>query len=175
MDCPNCSLDLYTDLYEGVEIDRCSKCCGTWLDEGEITTIVHLHGEKFSLELIQKTLDYTFEGIPYEDRKSKVACPICLSDMFPVNYAFSSGIIIDRCPNKHGIWLDRDELEKVQIYKEDQDKRFKGNEANWNALVKSVAEDFKIGDRKIYPKRMAALQYIFSTILHILSKMTASR
>ena len=31
------------------------------------------------------------------------------------NYGGNSGVFLDRCPDKHGLWLDPDELENIQI------------------------------------------------------------
>jgi Zn-finger nucleic acid-binding protein len=31
-------------------------------------------------------------------------------------YAYSSGVIIDRCESCHGIWLDRGELAKLRLF-----------------------------------------------------------
>ena len=36
----------------------------------------------------------------------------------PVNYQYSSGIIVNSCTSNHGIWLDSGELDKIQIYME---------------------------------------------------------
>ncbi len=35
MKCPKCGMDLATETYHGIEIDRCSTCGGMWLDAGE--------------------------------------------------------------------------------------------------------------------------------------------
>src|SRR6185295_6075766 len=39
-------------------------------------------------------------------------CPRCAKIMNRMNYAHSSGIIIDMC-RAHGIWFDRDELRRI--------------------------------------------------------------
>jgi uncharacterized protein len=36
MRCPKCGMELETLTVQGVEIDRCHSCNGTWLDEGEL-------------------------------------------------------------------------------------------------------------------------------------------
>jgi hypothetical protein len=36
MRCPKCGMTLETLTLQGVEIDRCRSCNGTWLDEGEL-------------------------------------------------------------------------------------------------------------------------------------------
>ena len=42
MHCPKCKTNLTNESYEGVEIDRCQTCKGTWLDSGEITKIIDI-------------------------------------------------------------------------------------------------------------------------------------
>jgi ribosomal protein L37AE/L43A len=34
--CPKCGMALETVTLQGVQIDRCHSCNGTWLDEGEL-------------------------------------------------------------------------------------------------------------------------------------------
>jgi uncharacterized protein len=36
MHCPKCGMDLQTISLQGVQVDRCFNCHGTWLDEGEL-------------------------------------------------------------------------------------------------------------------------------------------
>lgn len=36
MRCPKCGMALETLTLEGVEIDRCRSCNGSWLDDGEL-------------------------------------------------------------------------------------------------------------------------------------------
>lgn len=40
--CPKCGMALETVTLQGVQIDRCYSCNGTWLDEGELD---HLAGK----------------------------------------------------------------------------------------------------------------------------------
>lgn len=42
MKCPRCYTELKPTDHQGVEIDRCSECCGIWLDHGELQKIVSL-------------------------------------------------------------------------------------------------------------------------------------
>lgn len=35
MKCPKCGMDLVTENYHGIDIDRCAGCSGMWLDAGE--------------------------------------------------------------------------------------------------------------------------------------------
>jgi Zn-finger nucleic acid-binding protein len=54
-------------------------------------------------------------------------CVICNTLMERVNYSYTSGIIIDRCRSGHGIWLDKDEIEKIQVFAERGEGRFDEN------------------------------------------------
>ena len=38
--CPNCAVKLDAHTFEGVALDRCTKCGGIWLDHGELEAIV---------------------------------------------------------------------------------------------------------------------------------------
>ena len=39
--CPRCKIYLVAERVEGIEIDRCYKCDGIWLDAGEYDTVRH--------------------------------------------------------------------------------------------------------------------------------------
>lgn len=45
MRCPKCGMDLMEIQYEGISLDRCVSCGGTWFDAGEIE---QLSGDKDS-------------------------------------------------------------------------------------------------------------------------------
>jgi hypothetical protein len=38
--CPKCGADLITVPYKGVEIDKCARCLGIWLDCGELEHVL---------------------------------------------------------------------------------------------------------------------------------------
>ncbi|MGA7613812.1 MAG: zf-TFIIB domain-containing protein [Thermoanaerobaculia bacterium] len=40
MKCPKCGMDLYEFDYQGVTLDRCLSCGGTWFDAGEMDRII---------------------------------------------------------------------------------------------------------------------------------------
>ena len=39
MRCPKCGMALETVTFQGVQIDRCRSCNGSWLDEGELEQV----------------------------------------------------------------------------------------------------------------------------------------
>jgi Zn-finger nucleic acid-binding protein len=141
MKCPRCpQVDLVTESYEGVEIDRCPNCQGTWLDEKELHQIVETHDEKFSREVITYTLNHACAGIPKQERDKHLKCPKCGDEMTALNYNYQSGVIIDRCP-KHGVWLDKNELEQIQAYREHWEKEVDKHKDEWSLAVQKVAQD----------------------------------
>jgi uncharacterized protein len=40
MKCPKCGMDLMEIQYQGVTLDRCVSCEGTWFDKGEVEQLV---------------------------------------------------------------------------------------------------------------------------------------
>lgn len=123
---PNCPVDDFTlaqESYEGVTIDRCPHCGGVWLDAGE-------------LETIQKTQASDFRGVPDDamdfvtgamgmakaETEKTLSCVKCEDELVKREYSFTSQVIIDNCPKGHGMWLDKDELARLEkFYEEEQD------------------------------------------------------
>ena len=45
-------------------------------------------------------------------------CVACKAPMKRLNFSYNSGIVIDRCTQGHGVWLENQELERVQVFAE---------------------------------------------------------
>ena len=88
---------------DGVEIDRCLRCSGTWLDAGEIGRLAGLRegGPDRLGDAIAKAGD---------GRKGDRRCVRCSAAMRVVTVDKTE---IDRCPRGHGLWFDRDEMETL--------------------------------------------------------------
>ena len=102
--CPACREPVVTFELEGVEIDRCLRCGGTWLDSGEFEALVLSSGgtAKGARGRISEAL-YRARG-KRGDRRC-LRCPKRL-EVVRIN-----GVELDRCPRGHGLWFDRSELE----------------------------------------------------------------
>ncbi|HZE96383.1 MAG TPA: zf-TFIIB domain-containing protein [Planctomycetota bacterium] len=101
--CPACKEPLITFELDGVEIDRCLRCSGTWLDDGEFDQIARLEGAKG--DPLGKAVADAADGVASERR-----CVRCNSRM---KLATVQSVEIDRCPRGHGIWFDRNEMESL--------------------------------------------------------------
>jgi len=116
MKCPNCQEILTTIDYEGVEIETCSSCHGEWLDSDELGKIVQLREVKFDEGTRRAIAEATaITGVKLENVDRDLTCPKCGGTTDAINYGSDSGIILDRCTQCHGFWLDNEELEKVQM------------------------------------------------------------
>ena len=119
--CPVDDFTLKQEPYEGVAIDTCPHCGGVWLDAGE-------------LEALQNTQDSDFRDVPVapmDDVRAAEAmskakeeaprtCVVCDDILTRKEYAFTSQVMVDQCPHGHGMWLDKDELARLEMFFEDE-------------------------------------------------------
>jgi uncharacterized protein len=116
MKCPRCSSVLAETEYDGVEIEVCSGCQGEWLFAGELQKIAEHHDEVFTSEEIA-SLDAVDKAIftAEKDDHDELNCPACENvPMEHFNYGDTSGIILHKCTECDGIWMDKDELKKIE-------------------------------------------------------------
>jgi len=101
--CPACREAMVVFELDGVEIDRCLRCAGTWLDAGEIDQLAQLRGG---------APDPLTASIAKADggKKGERRCVRCSAKMRIVNL---ENVEIDRCPRGHGLWFDRNEMESL--------------------------------------------------------------
>ena len=111
--------------YEGVSLDLCPACEGYWLDKGELKEICDRRDQQFTEEERDRFFDemHDQQGRPKDFRalEPEYSCLRCEVPMQRVEYAYSSTIVIDRCMQCDGIYLDAGELEKLQIWAEERD------------------------------------------------------
>ena len=99
IECPECREPMIVAEYGSVEIDSCPVCGGIWLDGGELESLVG------SAPPPKETADADL-GPPDRD------CPICVDKLVKDRYG-ATGVVVDRCPNGDGVWLDQGELEQI--------------------------------------------------------------
>jgi len=117
--CPKCQKPLERVEYEGVFIFLCPQGHGHWLPGDALKTIVERREQKIPSEVFEQVKkDLAPKPIETKFLPKDVRCPVCGAVCEKVNYAYSSGIIIDRCPSGCGVWLDKGELEKIQAFVE---------------------------------------------------------
>lgn len=111
MVCPVCNQSMIILELNKVEIDYCSNCSGIWLDEGELELL-------YSMDKSENELKKLFQESKSSKEKS-YKCPICRKRMLKTQFN-ETELIIDKCPQNHGLWFDKGELEKVLSIKFNQ-------------------------------------------------------
>jgi uncharacterized protein len=116
MKCPRCNSVLQSVEYDNKKIEVCPGCKGEWLFAGELQKIVEHHDEVFTPEEIA-SLDAVNKEIFTAEKndKDELNCPACDDvRMEHFNYGDTSGIILHKCTECNGIWMDKDQLQKVE-------------------------------------------------------------
>ena len=144
MQCPTCQTPLRTMDYEGIRIDSCGDCGGTWLDAGELKHVVRAREVRFDPDerrAIASAAKIT--GIKMSEVDRAYTCPKCKEQTSAIHYGGDSGIIIDRCPACRGIWLDQGELEKIQQIVEGWEDCLPDDLAKHGAKLRQIAVDME--------------------------------
>ena len=105
MICPKCEEEMIIVERNDVELDYCMFCEGFWFDYGEWNILCKkLIAENF----INFPSDiYDIQTLITDEKTYR--CPICGSRM---EKFMLFDVILDRCPQKHGIWFDKNEFSK---------------------------------------------------------------
>jgi uncharacterized protein len=116
MKCPRCQSVLSPVETDSQTVEVCSNCHGEWLHAGELQKLVEHHDEVFTAEEIASVDAVNKEIFTNEnDDIDELNCPLCENvRMEHFNYGDTSGIILHKCTECGGIWMDKDQLEKVE-------------------------------------------------------------
>jgi Zn-finger nucleic acid-binding protein len=124
MRCPRCKKTQFGhDIYQSVPVDRCGGCGGVWLDAGELGAILKAQGNKpFDPKLVREVMRSASAGIPEAEKQSQEHCPKCNKAMSPLNFSYSSGVIVDTCSD-HGLWFDKGELQRIEAFHQEWESK----------------------------------------------------
>lgn len=104
--CPDCREPLIVYELEGVEIDHCLSCLGTWLDAGELAMLTEIAGVEPGA--MSRALENAKDG-----PRARRRCPRCGKKLRIIHIGNDPPVELDRCPRGHGLWLDAGEMEAV--------------------------------------------------------------
>jgi uncharacterized protein len=104
--CPVCvKTDMAVLELHEIEIDYCFSCAGIWLDEGELELLLEGSEKKEEITASFRELK------DCECSEARRPCPICGRNMMKVELdAGDKKVLIDKCPDNHGLWFDHGEL-----------------------------------------------------------------
>ncbi len=101
--CPKCEEPLVAYELNGVEIDHCLECRGTWLDSGELEQISHFAGAADGVLHAACARGKRGEKTPYR-------CPRCSKRLRTLTIDGEDPVVLDNCPRGCGLWFDRGEM-----------------------------------------------------------------
>jgi len=123
--CPVCENELENiniGTKKKVLIQHCSHCDGVFIKENIMKQIIDkqtIDRQKFDHLMVRFIQNNPRHASTIKDKYKK--CPICEKMMLRYNYGTAigtaSGVILDRCPEQHGIWLDSGELKQIIEWK----------------------------------------------------------
>ena len=110
MDCPSCDVEMVDLVGDDHPLRKCGECGGLWIDPQALQRLCDTREERAGVVSVLAARVPTTEAAP--DVVKYAPCPSCTKLMNRVNFAKSSGVILDVCKND-GVWLDRGELQRV--------------------------------------------------------------
>src|ERR1044071_887680 len=131
---PGCCAKLYLYSLLGIQFESCPKCHGLWLNRDELRKLKNKVGIG-ELHCLNSEVDNIEQAAAIASRR---VCPRKDNgNLLSVVFGRSS-VVLDWCPKCHGIWLDRNEYNKIVEYLRDE----AGN-ATIKDVEKEIAEDLR--------------------------------
>src|SRR5690242_3751221 len=152
MKCPRCGSGLQSTEYDEQVVQVCSQCQGEWLEAGELEKIVEHHDEVFTPQEIASLPGVDKEIFTAEkDDRDELNCPACETvQMEHFNYGDTSGIILHKCTECGGIWMDKSQLQKVEELVDGWKADLAKDSAKYGGVVDKIeAEEQKELDKSV--------------------------
>lgn len=110
--CPHDHIELKEKKYRGVTIFECEKCHGKWFAQDDLSLAKDATDE--GLRWLDFELFAEKSG-KFKSGNNSLPCPVCQKPMQSKEYA-ESKVVIDVCPEGHGVWLGNKEFQKIIKY-----------------------------------------------------------
>ena len=131
MDCLVCSVPVIVVERQGIELDYCLSCKGIWFDAGELGLLSQ------ALQIKTAIPDIMSLAVVASQEKKR-PCPRCDKKMDKIEL---EGVLVDRCPNGHGLWFDWGELGQVL------ERTSAGAAGGGEQVIKFLGETIKVGGK----------------------------
>ena len=113
--CPRCPEPLQSLRLGATSVHECAACGGLWVAPETLQKLCDAREEHAGIVSALEARVPTRTVAP--DIVRYIPCPRCSKLMNRVNFAHSSGVILDVC-KADGVWLDRGELQRVMGFVE---------------------------------------------------------
>src|SRR5690606_11708836 len=107
--CPKCHLQMIQICFRSWVVKLCPRCEGTFYKEDILESLLRQPDIRLSY-LRPAILPNLASPHPPEDDRNRLPCPACAQMMTRERYSDTIPLLVDRCPEGHGIWLDDGEL-----------------------------------------------------------------
>jgi len=108
--CPGCEQPLLRGKLDRFTLHECEKCFGLWVDKDTVEHICR-EAEEEAVAPSVVAPPATALNVPLP-KVRYVRCPQCRQLMHRVNFAQTSGVVVDVCRD-HGTWFDANELHRI--------------------------------------------------------------
>ncbi|MCX7967526.1 MAG: zf-TFIIB domain-containing protein [Armatimonadetes bacterium] len=106
--CPRCGELLWQRKFDGLILEGCRSCGGTWFDSREFDQLLQ------SPELLVKVESAFRKGEqPPMRPQATNLCPTCNKPLTPFRHPKVPSIPLDSCPHCLGVWVDEGELSEI--------------------------------------------------------------
>lgn len=109
--CPNCRIPMELHHIHGIEYDVCPECAGIWFDQGELGKA--RAASINSLSSLETNHSPSATAVPHPAIVK--ACPNDLTSLTTYRYSASPEVDLDHCPNCGGVWVEENELGKMDL------------------------------------------------------------
>jgi len=111
MKCPKCGAGLTALPVDDVTVDKCQSCDGIWLEYGELEKL-----RESGAQSVEEMLEAEFGNppAPMTSLEGYLRCPHCVDIGLRTNYvSYMQPVKMDHCVQCFGMWLDKNELDKL--------------------------------------------------------------
>jgi uncharacterized protein len=106
MRCPVDKTEMIIVEHKKIELDFCVECHGAWFDSGELELLI----ERLMRDRPDEQFKVLTEQQDATTSEAKRKCPVCRKNMKKIWMGEEPRVLIDSCPNGHGLWFDGGEL-----------------------------------------------------------------
>lgn len=109
--CPRCACRLIEVIIGAFAMEQCPSCAGLWMPVQSFDALVESAENRAAATglMVARGSGAAQEQVWYPK------CLFCEEPMSRVNYARSSGVLINIC-RAHGVWLDTNELHEIMQF-----------------------------------------------------------
>ena len=108
MNCPNCNHIMKSRPLGLTQVDECPNCSGIWFEKGELQEAQAVMDE----DTRWMDFDLWQDQQLFRVKQGSRHCPVCQVALAVVEYG-DTGVMVDACPNYHGVFLDHGELSGI--------------------------------------------------------------